>query len=241
MRLSLKLGLMICLLFIQSCTNRTLLPDQHGSQSTAQADFQKGNYYEAFDDLLYYAEHGNKDAQYAVGYMYYYGLGTAKDQNTARYWIRKASEQGQPAAKRAMYEITRDSQQYSAAQAGVKNDTIIPTPPPKPVPQTTQPISSPISLNDDQEWIHHQTPQNYTIKLASLKDTPNPKQRIEKTLGLKNTKQYQFKKDGITWEAVITGSYRRHIDAEQDLQTLPTELRNSAQIVLFSQVQKRMS
>jgi len=234
MRITFLFALICCPLFIQSCATQTSL-------NTAQEQFQHGNYYQAFDDLHHYAERGDKDAQYAVGYMYYYGLGTAKDQNTARYWIRKAAEQNQTAAKHAMYEITHDMQQYSAVQAGVKNDTVVPTPPPKPVPVTNQSISKPITLNDDLRWIHHQTPQNYTIKLASLKYTANPKQRIEKKLGVKDTKQYQFKKEGDTWQAVITGSYRRHIDAEHMMQKLPSELRNSAQIVSFSQIQKRMS
>ena len=240
MRRTCLLGLIACSLFIQSCARQTLFDGTHvSSRSTAQTQFQQGDYFKAFDDLHHYAERGDKEAQYAVGYMYYYGLGTAKDQDTARYWIRKAAEQNQVAAKHAMYEITHDSHQYSAVQAGVNNDTIVPTPVPKPVPPPVK--TQPISFNSDKDWIHHQIPQNYTVKLASLKDTPNPKQRIEKNLGHQNIKQYQFKKEGVTWQAVITGSFRRHIDAEQVMQALPTELRNSAQIVLFSQIQKRMS
>ena len=217
----------------------------------AQTDFQHGNYYKAFDSLHPYAERGDKDAQYAVGYMYYYGLGTAKDQNTARYWIRKSAEQGKPAAQHAMYEITHDALQYSAAQAGVKNDTVIPIAPIKPAPsmpapkksvsKNSKPSTKPLTFNNDSEWIQHQSPQNYTIKLASLKSTPHPKEKIEHELGLKDTKQYQFKKEGETWMAVITGSYRRHIDAEHMMLTLPLSFRTSAQIIAFSQIQKRMS
>lgn len=47
------------------------------------------------------AQSGNPDAQYALGYMYYYGIGTVRDPQTARLWIKKAAAQGQPLAIRA--------------------------------------------------------------------------------------------------------------------------------------------
>jgi DamX protein len=48
------------------------------------------------------AERGDADAQYALGYMYYYGIGTVVDIKTARLWIAKSASQGQPLAKKAL-------------------------------------------------------------------------------------------------------------------------------------------
>ncbi|EKD77138.1 MAG: hypothetical protein ACD_42C00469G0002 [uncultured bacterium] len=48
------------------------------------------------------AENGDPDAQYGLGYMYYYGIGTVMDQQTAKLWIRRAADQGQPLAKKAI-------------------------------------------------------------------------------------------------------------------------------------------
>ena len=48
------------------------------------------------------AKRGNPDAQYALGYMYYYGVNTVQDRKTAEMWMRKAAAQGQPLAKRAL-------------------------------------------------------------------------------------------------------------------------------------------
>lgn len=47
------------------------------------------------------AENGDADAQYALGYMYYYGIGTVKDQQTAALWIERSAAAGQPLAKKA--------------------------------------------------------------------------------------------------------------------------------------------
>lgn len=48
------------------------------------------------------AQSGDPDAQYALGYMYYYGIDTIQDTQTARLWISKAAAQGQPLAVKAM-------------------------------------------------------------------------------------------------------------------------------------------
>lgn len=47
------------------------------------------------------AQSGDPDAQYALGYMYYYGIGTVRDAQTARLWIKRSAVQGQPLAKKA--------------------------------------------------------------------------------------------------------------------------------------------
>lgn len=47
------------------------------------------------------AERGDPDAQYALGYIYFYGVGTVRDLDAARLWIRKAAVQGQPLAIKA--------------------------------------------------------------------------------------------------------------------------------------------
>lgn len=48
------------------------------------------------------AENGNPDAQYALGYMYYYGIDTVQDRQTAQLWIQRAAAQGQPLAQKAL-------------------------------------------------------------------------------------------------------------------------------------------
>jgi len=47
------------------------------------------------------AENGDADAQYALGYMYYYGIDTVRDKDTAELWIQRSAAQGQPLAKKA--------------------------------------------------------------------------------------------------------------------------------------------
>ena len=61
------------------------------------------------------AERGDSDAQYALGYMYYYGIGITNDTQTAEQWIRKAANQGQPLAKKALQMIEGSATQTPSA------------------------------------------------------------------------------------------------------------------------------
>jgi DamX protein len=69
------------------------------------------------------AENGNADAQYALGYMYYYGIDTVKDQQTGELWIQRSAAQGQPLAKKAWSLINsgaafKDFHKAAADQVG---------------------------------------------------------------------------------------------------------------------------
>ncbi len=63
--------------------------------------FQVQDFRQAFIRLKPEAEKGNPDAQYAVGYMYYYGQGVIEDRKKAWYWITRAAKAGQADAQAA--------------------------------------------------------------------------------------------------------------------------------------------
>lgn len=64
--------------------------------------FRVENYRKAFIRLKPEAKKGQPDAQYAVGYMYYYGKGVVEDRKKAWFWINAAANAGQPDAKIAV-------------------------------------------------------------------------------------------------------------------------------------------
>lgn len=65
-------------------------------------NFRVQNYRQSFIRLLPEAKAGQPDAQYAVGYMYYYGQGVIENRKKAFYWIERAANGGQPDAVRAI-------------------------------------------------------------------------------------------------------------------------------------------
>jgi TPR repeat protein len=64
--------------------------------------FRSQDYRRAFIRLKPEAERGQRDAQYAVGYMYYYGQGVVEDRAKAYNWIKLAAISGQPDAIKAL-------------------------------------------------------------------------------------------------------------------------------------------
>lgn len=64
--------------------------------------FQVQDYRQAFIRLKPEAEKGQADAQYAIGYMYYYGQGVVEDRKKAWHWITCAAKAGQVDAQQAV-------------------------------------------------------------------------------------------------------------------------------------------
>ena len=72
-----------------------------GNYNQGIRDFHNQHYRQAFIHLKPEAKKGNPEAQYAVGYMYYYGQGVVQNKTKAMYWIKEAMDAGQPDAARA--------------------------------------------------------------------------------------------------------------------------------------------
>lgn len=68
---------------------------------------QSNDYSRGFDETMPAALAGDCHAQYQIGYMYYNGLGVARDQNQGRDWIRLSAQQNCMCAVMALREITR--------------------------------------------------------------------------------------------------------------------------------------
>ncbi len=79
----------------------------HANLSEGIACFRVQNYREAFIHLKPEAEKGQPDAQYAVGYMYYYGQGVIEDRKKAWLWINRAAAAGQSDAVAAVKILKR--------------------------------------------------------------------------------------------------------------------------------------
>ncbi len=80
----------------------------HLNLSEGISSFRAQNYRQAFIRLMPEAKKGEPDAQYAIGYMYYYGQGVVEDRKKAWFWITRAAESGQPDALEAMQILIND-------------------------------------------------------------------------------------------------------------------------------------
>src|SRR5215208_4083184 len=68
--------------------------------------FREGLYKSAMTLLLPLAIKHQAEAQYAVGYMYYYGYGVAKDKDVGFFWIKEAADRHYEPAVTALMNIS---------------------------------------------------------------------------------------------------------------------------------------
>jgi DamX protein len=99
--MNLQLGrylfIVIASLSLLSCAS----PKMSQEMQAGKMAFESGYYKDAFRRLLPIAVKGNCEAQYAVGYMYYYGYGVPQDNESGLFWIDKSAEQNYPPARMA--------------------------------------------------------------------------------------------------------------------------------------------
>ncbi len=72
---------------------------------TAELKFNHQDYNQSLKYLEAPARHGDPQAQYALGYLYYYGLGVVEDRNVALYWFSLSAAQGNLEARHALEEL----------------------------------------------------------------------------------------------------------------------------------------
>jgi TPR repeat protein len=98
-----NISLILLCVFFTACASVQARNQIH----EAKFDFADGNYKKAFREMLPLASEGNADAQYAVGYMYYYGYGVTQDYESGMFWMRKAASQHNAAAVKALQMVPR--------------------------------------------------------------------------------------------------------------------------------------
>lgn len=76
--------------------------------------FQRQDFYQAFQCLKSIAKAGNPEAQYAIGYMYFYGQGVLEDKQQAIFWMTRSAKQNYPLAIEALKLMVEYQHQPSA-------------------------------------------------------------------------------------------------------------------------------
>ncbi len=155
------------------------------------------------------AESGNSDAQYALGYMYYYGIGTVKDVPTAALWIRRSADQGQPLAKKAIVMIDKETSMQTttpshlplARKKARKASRYAKSPASPPVIHGKGPVS-----HKTVKRLSRKGSGDYSIQLLA---SHNKQALLDfaKSNGIKNAYVVESTMAGQPWFSVLSGHY----------------------------------
>lgn len=100
--LHIRFGLLLSLLLIGWVTGCATSNHLYGR---GKQHFILADYHSAYKELYPVARAGKADAQYAVGYMQYYGLGTLRNRVSGMQWMEKSAKQGNKTAQQAIQQI----------------------------------------------------------------------------------------------------------------------------------------
>lgn len=217
------LSLILTCLMLGACAGPRIAQDLQGGK----ASFESGDYKEAFHQLLPLAVQGNAEAQYAVGYMYYYGYGVSEDTESGVFWMKKSAEQNYPPAIKALQLLrhpTAESQSvipmrqqspYEKYREHVVRQeaaaVITQPPPPEKITYSQQKTES--------------VRQQYALQLYGSYHLDAVK-NLQMQLQLKNTGHiYQTTHEGKNWYVLTFGHFASAREASATGKNLPANLK----------------
>jgi septal ring-binding cell division protein DamX len=215
---SLKLFSFIIFAFlITSCASTT---SNQANYTQAKTDFQEQNYYNAFQAFLVPAEKGNSDAEYALGYMYYYGKGTPVNQTLGKQWILKSVLSGNLQAKQAYQMILSHEQ------------SIYYTPPKKAITPHTVQLPK---FKHTKKPAHHSNAvkktalstmnsQHFALQLFDATSAKHAETFIHKYQLSKHAKYFHKIVKKKSLYVVIYGNYTTRAHAKQAIKKLPSNI-----------------
>ncbi len=170
---------------------------QHGKQ-----DFVQGNYIKAYQELLPEAQHGNAQAQYAIGYLLYYGLGVPQNHEQSRYWTKKAATQGLPDAKRALAKMNEQTTQAPTTKPKASS---------KPKQKNVVTISSslPSNLKQQAQTFKGLSNDHFVLQVMGTHNYPTLK-KVSKELDLPESLIIRTYYQGKYWYIFVAGDYKTY-------------------------------
>ncbi|MBV53166.1 MAG: hypothetical protein CL816_03760 [Coxiellaceae bacterium] len=224
------------------CVNKTTSSSSAQSASVTASACSGNLYLEKYNCSLESVQQaalsGNPDAQYALGYMYYNGIGTIKDEQTGMLWIQRAASQGEPLAQQAQHllksgeaSIAAQNATVSHPQSVVSSASVVasssaPDPrltssyPSQNASLKTASINS--SLNSN---IMIKRPNNYTVQLMGSYDRRAIQRFVDQASLGNNAVIYEASFHGKPWFTLIYGDYQSAKAAKEAIAVMSSNLR----------------
>jgi TPR repeat protein len=109
-RQNLILWLFTAILITAGCSSTPTFSNDSEQFIAAKEAFLKHQYVLAATLLEPLSIKGNDQAQYTLGYLYYYGLGVTKNSELAKKWIISSASKGNKMALKALDLVTQNPQ-----------------------------------------------------------------------------------------------------------------------------------
>ncbi|HLD17221.1 MAG TPA: SPOR domain-containing protein [Coxiellaceae bacterium] len=249
----LPFSLLLASLTLASCHKQPLQQTDSQKLTVCKANAFLQKYGCSLDNVEEAASHGDPDAEYALGYMYYYGIDTVQDSQTAKTWIERAAHQGQPLATKAlamlneksypdMGQVTADNKppvqntsnatdlKFTEKQEDLKpvdaSEAQGVTKPASAAPLVETPVaSSPVTANTPSA-VTTTARSTYTLQLIGSHNLPQVEHFMAKHGIEKTAHLAEVTRNGKPWYIVTYGDYPTSAEAVAAKRSLPASLKN---------------
>ncbi len=216
------------------------------------------------DQLRQAAEAGDPDAQYALGYMYYYGNnGVSQDTQQAVNWIKRASVQGQTQAVKALAmmqpEVAKAPKASESVQppsarkseptvadspkAIVASSSLSVMPSKTAVPSIKKPTIAPVSTGapfaSGERHLLSLPSNHFTLQVLGSYSEQDVANYINSHKLKDKLVYYRSDRNGKHWYVALYGTYPTSKEAKAAIVDLPAELqKQNPWVKLLSSVQE---
>ena len=252
-RTNLILSMLMSTVLLAGCASTDSNSD---AIAQAKTNFAQQNYQLAFKQIQAPANQGDPEAQYALGYMYYYGKGTAMNRSLGKEWIKKAADNGDSNAQQAYQSIVSEEQHNVTAPADTQSnatttdtDSVASENPVTPPVSAAAPVSVPVAAvaatpihhtaatnshraavagaSTDEHAILAASGHQYTLQLTNAPSASAAKAFIKQHHLGTAAKYYRRQVNNNEVYTVIYGHYPSEHAAELAAHKLPASLQKS--------------
>ena len=212
-----------------------------GELAAGKMAFQNGNYSDAFEHLLPVAKTGRPEAEYAVGYMYYYGYGVQRDAVAGRFWIERAAAQHYALANQALDRMNHPTPENGASDttglvaSGIKGEVVpseayTETPGPSapkalPKPKKKPILKSPAVVSHKTTHACVEPPARYVLQLYGSWQLESARQFANEQKFTRPVRACRTLRDGKDWYILVTGLFATMEEAREAKAALPRAMK----------------
>lgn len=240
------LGISLLLLTQLQCVKRKVDTDLE----VAKRHFENKSFELAISELKNLAAKGEPEAQYMLGYMYFYGQGVDPDREQAYLWFEKAAAKNHRSSQIALSTVYADRANFKKSLKSAKETQI--TKNKSSFSSTSISSEAKISSVTKQERNIKQIQSKsamsnkgiplYGIQIIGLRDITIIKQII-KDFNIEGTSHYyQTTLNDEPWFILVVGEYASMHEAKNALSSMPAPLKQwGAFIKSYAELSKQQS
>lgn len=230
-----SLAVIVCLIVcLSGCISNINAPTSQELE-IAKWHYDRGNYDNNMVTIEKYAQQHYPDAEYILGYSYFYGKGKPINRKLANVYLQRAAQQQYYPALLAL-KIIADAEKNNMSVVSYAADTSQDIMVKKKLTK-----SHPIQTTLDHKLIYKINPSFYTVLMVTTIELKQILTIVDSYQLYDGYYIYKYRDEGVIYYGLINGKYQQQQDAKYTINNLPQMMRKwSPRILTFAMIHAKM-